>query len=120
MDSLYKEGVGIINSAVFHGGFLTGGDKFDYQDVDPESNKGKSLYEWRKCFLQLCQKFEIRPEEACIHFGISHPAIASLALNTSKPDKMLTNVEILTKEIKKEFWKALKDQGVIDKKYKYL
>ncbi len=30
MGQLYEKGVGIINSAVFHAGFLTGGDFFDY------------------------------------------------------------------------------------------
>ncbi len=119
MDQLHKDGVGIINSAVFHGGFLTGGDKFDYQDVDPASKKGKAIHGWRDAFNAVCERHDVVPGDACIHFGISHPAIAGLALNTSKPHKMNLNVEILLKEISPDFWKALKEEGLVDKTYKY-
>jgi D-threo-aldose 1-dehydrogenase len=119
MDLLHEDGVGIINSAVFHGGF-TGGDKFDYQDVDPYSEKGKIIYGWREKFNNTCREYGIVPGDACIHFGISHPAIASIALNTSKPHKMNNNVDILRKEIPAEFWKALKEAKLIDNTYKYI
>lgn len=120
MDLLDSNGVGIINSAVFHGGFLTGGDKFDYQDVDPDSAKGQRLYAWRDSFNSLCTSFAVQPGDACLHFGISHPAIVSMALNTSKPEKMNRNVEILQKEIPAAFWQAMKDEGLIDSGYRYL
>jgi D-threo-aldose 1-dehydrogenase len=120
MDQLDNAGVGIINSAVFHGGFLTGGDKFDYQEVDPASESGRALYDWRKSFVALCSDFQIDPGEAAMHFSLSHPAVVSIALNTSKPDKMNRNVEILQKEIPDSFWTALKEKGLIDPHYKYV
>jgi D-threo-aldose 1-dehydrogenase len=120
MDKLNDDGVGIINSAVFHGGFLTGGDKFDYQDVDPESEKGQLLFGWRDAFNELCAEHDVIPGDACLHFGLSHPAIVSIALNTSKPEKMNRNVEILTKEIPEAFWKELKETELIDPEYRYV
>ncbi len=120
MDQLDAGGVGIINSAVFHGGFLTGGDKFDYQDVDPGSEKGKILYGWREAFKTLCAEHGVEPGDACLHFGLSHPAIVSIALNTSKPHKMNRNVEILLKEIPVAFWSLMKEEGLIDPGYTYL
>jgi len=120
MDRLDADGVGIINSAVFHGGFLTGGDKFDYQEVDPESEKGQVLHAWRDAFSALCREHSVNPGDACLHFGISHPAIVSMALNTSKPEKMNRNVEILQKEIPSAFWQALKDGNLIDPNYTYV
>jgi D-threo-aldose 1-dehydrogenase len=120
MDSLNADGVGIINSAVFHGGFLTGGDKFDYREVDPESEKGRMLFTWRDKFNALCSGHSVHPGDACLQFGISHPAIVSMALNTSKPEKMNRNVEILQKEIPGAFWQAMKEKGLIDPKYMYL
>jgi D-threo-aldose 1-dehydrogenase len=120
MDQLYTEGVGIINSALFHGGFLTGGSKFDYQDVDRHSELGIKIYSWRDLFNMICKKHNILPADACLHFGISHPAIASMALNTSRPEKMNHNVEMLLKEIPNDFWKEMKDKGLIDKEYTYL
>jgi len=120
MDRLDSQGVGIINSAVFHGGFLTGGDKFDYREVDPASDSGQMLFTWRKAFLETCSEHSVNPADACMQFGISHPAIVSLALNTSKPEKMKRNVEILQKEIPPKFWKDMKEKGLIDPGYSYL
>ena len=120
MDLLNSRKVGIINSAVFHGGFLTGGDKFDYQDVDPQSEKGKLIYGWRDKFNALCEMHQVLPGDVCLHFGLSHPAIVSIALNTSKPEKMNRNVEILQREISDSFWMEMKKEGMIDPDYKYL
>jgi len=120
MDQLNANGVGIINSAVFHGGFITGGSQFDYQEVDPASQQGQELRAWRKAFESLCEKFRIAPGDAALHFGLSHPAIVSLALNTSKPDKMNRNVEILLQSIPESFWTAMKGEGLMDPNYRYL
>ncbi len=120
MDRLEEDGVGIINSAVFHGGFLTGGDKFDYQEVDAASEMGQKLFGWREAFEAVCLEHLVSPGDAALHFGLSHPAIISIALNTSKPEKMMRNVEILQKKIPESFWKAMKEKGLMDPDYRYL
>jgi len=120
MDRLDRKGVGIINSAVFHGGFLTGGDKFDYREVDPDSESGRRLFNWRNSFQETCSRHSVNPGDACMHFGISHPAIVSLALNTSKPEKMKRNVQILQKEIAPSFWEEMKGKELVDPAYAYL
>ena len=120
MDQLNKDGVGIINSAVFHGGFLTGGELFDYQDISPDSEKGKQIYPWREKFREVCRRHEVEPGDACIHFSLSHPGIVSMALNTSKPAKMNRNVEILSRKIPSEIWHELKQEGLINNGYQYI
>ena len=120
IDRLEKDGVGIINSAVFHGGFLTGGNHFDYQDIQPDSEKGKIIYPWREGFNKICSRHDVNPADACMQFGTSHSAIVSLALNTSKPEKMNRNVEILLKKITGAFWKDMKKVGLVDPEYAYL
>ncbi|MBN2699373.1 MAG: aldo/keto reductase [Bacteroidales bacterium] len=120
MDQLAENGVGIINSAVFHGGFLTGGEKFDYRDVDAGSDEGRIIFAWRAAFNELCAAHKVVPGDACLHFGLSHPAVAAIALNTSSPEKMARNVETLNRTIPAPFWKALKEAGVIDAGYRYV
>lgn len=120
VDLLKRNGVGVINSAVFHGGFLTGGKLFDYQDIPRDSEKGRRIYPWREKFRQVCNRHQVNPPDACMRFGLSHPAIASMALNTSKPDKMVLNVESLQKEIPPGFWEEMKEEGLIDPSYPYL
>ncbi len=120
IDSLHRDRVGIINSAVFHGGFLTGGKLFDYKDIPPESEKGRVIYLWRERFHKICEKHRVVPGDACIRFSLSHPAIVSMALNTSKPEKMARNVEIFQRSIPAAFWDELKTEGLIDPDYEYL
>ncbi len=120
MDRISKNGAGIINSALFHGGFLTGGEKFDYRDVDPGSEEGKIIYSWRDDFFKICEEHGVSPADACMHFGLSHPSIVSVALNTSKPEKMIRNAEVLSRHIPEAFWAGLKEAGLINPGYEYL
>ena len=55
-----------------------------------------------------------------MHFGMSHPAIVSMALNTSKPHKMNRNVEILKREIPEAYWADMKKEGLISPNYLYV
>lgn len=120
IEELFNNQVGIINSAVFNAGFLTGGEFFDYQKINPSSELGKKIFPWRKKFFALCETYGVKPPEACIQFGISHPAVAAIALNTSHPEKMNRNVDTLQKHIPKEFWNAMKQEGLISSDYSYV
>jgi hypothetical protein len=48
LKKLGSQGVDVINSAVFNGGFLIGSDWFDYREVKRETDK--ELFEWRDKF----------------------------------------------------------------------
>ena len=87
---------------------------------DPASELGQKLFGWRKAFEVLCSLHQVSPGDAALHFALSHPAIVSIALNTSKPDKMNRNVEILNKTIAESFWKAMKEEELMDPDYRYL
>ena len=117
---LGKDGVGIINSAVFNAGFLTGGEYFDYRVVSPENPNDKHLFEWREKFFTVCREFDIEPGDACLKFALSAPPIQSVALNPSKPKRMAHNKALLKNEFPPEFWKELKAQGIIEQDYPYL
>ncbi len=120
INQLYNDRVGVINSAVFQGGFLTGGDFFDYRKVEPGSEEGKIIYSWRDRFNTICKKYNIAPAGACIRFSMSHPAVVALALNTSKVSTMHKNVEILLAKIPEEFWIEMKNEGLIDNGYQFV
>ena len=120
LDQLQADGVGIVNSAVFHSGFLTGGEFYDYRRVDPGSEEGQRIYPWREKFTRIAEKHGVTPSDACIHFALSHPAVSSIALNTSKPEKIDRNAEILMKELPSSLWDELKEEGLIDRDYAYI
>ena len=120
IDQLYKDGVGVINSAVFQAGFLTGGEFFDYRKVDPDSEEGRYIYPWREKFNVICTEHNVNPSEACIRFAMSHPAVAALALNTSKIATMHNNVKTMMAQIPEEFWAEMKKEGLIASDYQYV
>jgi D-threo-aldose 1-dehydrogenase len=112
---LHQQNISVINSAVFNGGFLTGSDFYNYEKIDPNTPEGQELYNWRNAFFALCKDFNIEPAEACFNFGFNISGVTSVALSTSKPEKVKSNIEMATKKIPVEFWKAMQDQNLLDK-----
>ena len=112
---LHARGVGMINSAVFNAGFLTGGAWFDYRKPDPA--KEAALFVWREKFLATCKKFGAKPADVCVQFGLALPGVVSVALNTGKPERIRENVASATSEIPATLWRALKDQGLVAKDF---
>ncbi|MEO6981018.1 MAG: aldo/keto reductase, partial [Mucilaginibacter sp.] len=118
MQSLEAQGIAIVNSAVFNGGFLVGSAYYNYQLKDPVADK--SLFQWRENFDRLCAEHGIRPVEACVAFGKSAPGVKSIALNTTKAEKVAANVTLMAKKIPTEFWTAMKDDGLIASSYTFI
>ena len=118
IESLNRRGIGIINSAVFNAGFLTDGRFFDYRIPNPVADA--PLFAWREKFLACCRQHDVSPSVACVRFGLSAPGVVSVSLNTSKPDRIRENVDLVRADVPAAFWTALKDAGVIRRDYPYL
>lgn len=111
---LASQNVSVINSAVFNGGFLTGSDYFNYQLADPDSASGRLLYDWRDRFYKLCLQYNIKPAEACVDFGLHIPGVESIAMNTTRPEKVQVNIAMANQQIPEGFWKAMQEEGLIN------
>lgn len=112
LKKLEKQGVHVINSAVFHGGFLIGTDMFNYRKVSRDSEP--ELYAWRDKFQAICKEFDISPAAACVQFSFLFPAIKSIALNTTRPSRVVSNMELVNTVIPEAFWERLKAECLID------
>ncbi len=108
---LRSRNVGMVNSAVFNAGFLTGGEWFDYRRPDPVADA--ALFAWRDKFFAICRRFEVKPADVCVQFGLAVPGIAAVALNTEKPERIKTNLASAFATIPAAFWSALRDTGLI-------
>lgn len=117
---LNKRGVFIINSAVFHAGFLTGGKFFDYRVLSQQNPDDAKLFAWREKFFALCKKHDVTPATACVQFGMSAPGIFSVALNTGNPKRIVENAAMTTAKLPPEFWREMKTTGLIRADYAYL
>jgi len=107
LDDCLKKGITVVNSAVFHSGFLTGGRYFDYKPVDGGSDEGRALIGWRERFNSVCAKHGVSPGHACVQFGLQHPAVKAIALNTTRVERVAENVRMVGTEVPSGFWPAL-------------
>ena len=110
--SLTARGVTVVNSAVFHSGFLVGGAYFDYmpaREADfPEHHA------WRRRFFETCERFDVAPVHACVEFGTAPRGVESVALNTTKPSRVAENVTAAHARAPKAFWDTLARDGLIN------
>ena len=120
MQQLSREGTGIINSAIFNAGFLTGGDYFDYRKINPASEKDRERLAWRDKFFRICEAFHVQPGDACLQFALSPPEVNAVALNPSKPERIRRNTKVIKTPLPEIFWDALKEHHIIDPDYPYL
>jgi D-threo-aldose 1-dehydrogenase len=111
--SLAARGVGVINSAVFHAGFLVGGRFFDYRVVSPDDPADRELFTWRDRFFALCRRHKVAPDAACVQFALSPPGVVAVAMNTSDPAKIARNAATVDAAIPPEFWAEAKANGLI-------
>lgn len=109
---LGKQGVDVINSAVFNAGFLIGGEFFDYQKITVETHP--EIFAWREKFQQLCGDFNLSAMAVCVQFSFLFPEIKSIALSTSKPHRVQGNIDLVNAQIPLAFWEKLQSEGLIN------
>ena len=113
MMELDAKGVTIINSAVFHSGFLVGTDYFDYKLTKPGTPQSDELFQWREIFFEICSKFKVKPAEACAQFALRVPGVKSIALSTTHAYRVKENIELIQADIPGKFWQTLKSKNLI-------
>ncbi|MFO7656125.1 MAG: aldo/keto reductase [Bacteroidales bacterium] len=119
MEKLHSRDIGIINSAVFNAGFLTGGEYFDYVKIKPGTPENNNIFRWREEFFEVCRKFDVKPYIACVHFAMTPPGVASISLNTSNPERIKNNIESVSAVIPDLFYHEMKKRKLIDPDYAF-
>ena len=120
VDLLAKRNVAVINSALTHGGFLTGGNFFDYQEIDNSDPEDAKRIRWRDEFTRICRDHVLKPYDVAVAFGRSHPAFNAVALSTSSPDRVQSMIQAATQELPSAIWDALKTCGLIEPEYRFV
>jgi len=118
--SLHQRNIALINSAVTHGGFLVGGRFLDYRSIDPADAKDANCLEWRQQFTEACHGFDLSPYDVAVAFGVSHPAVTSVALSTSQATRVASMVSAATHQPNPAIWEELRTRGLIDANYPHL
>lgn len=58
-------------------------------------------------------KFDILPAEACFNFGFNIAGVRSVALNSTKSEKVRSNTAMATKDSPADFWRAMREEGLV-------
>ncbi len=111
LKKLATQGVSVINSAVFNAGFLIGSDNFDYKTITRASHPDE--FAWRDKFHALCDEFAIKPAQACVQFSFLFDEIVSVALNSSSPVRVKSNVALVETAIPEAFWQMMRARGLL-------
>jgi D-threo-aldose 1-dehydrogenase len=109
-----RRGIYIINSAVFHSGFLVGSNYFDYRLVEKGSLQSDNLFKWRDDFFAVCNEFAVSPALACVQFALHVPGVRSIALNTTDASRVQSNLAMVETTIPNQFWRELKNRNLIE------
>jgi D-threo-aldose 1-dehydrogenase len=109
-----KKGVYVINSAVFHSGFLVGSDYFDYRLIKRGASQDDALFNWREQFFETCNQFNVKPAEACVHFALNVPGVKSIALNTTHASRVKENIDMGNAIVPVQFWKEMKARKLFE------
>lgn len=112
--AMSRKGVYVINSAVFHSGFLVGSDYYDYKLVQKGTPHSDALFKWRTEFFKTCEVFNVTPAEACVQFALNIPGVKSIALNTTNATRVRTNLEMANAVIPQQFWQEMENRKLID------
>ncbi|MBK7476433.1 MAG: aldo/keto reductase [Haliscomenobacter sp.] len=114
ISGLHEKGVLVINSAVFHSGFLVGSNYYDYQLLNPNAPETKELYAWREAFFHLCADYNLRPATVCVQFAWKIPGVSSVALNTTAAHRVKENLEHIHADIPAAFWEKMILAGLLE------
>ncbi|MFD0997744.1 aldo/keto reductase [Ohtaekwangia kribbensis] len=107
-----RQGIYVINSAVFHSGFLVGSNYFDYRLVEKGSMQSDALFKWREDFFAVCNQFGVSPAQACVQFALNVPGVKSIALNTTNASRVRSNLAMAETTIPTSFWSELKNRNL--------
>lgn len=114
LTNLHQSGIQIINSAILHGGFLSGGDFFDYRPIDSSDVADRKRLSWRSDFHRLCQQYDVSWFQAAVSFASAHDSISSVALSSSNPARTPSMRAAVDASLPSPFWLALADAKLID------
>ena len=101
---LKEAGVTLIDSAVFNGGFLTGGDMIDYRKADPVADA--RAFAFRDRYAALCAKYALDPAAPAVEYAY-RLGFDAVALNTSSPRRILQNAAYAKSRAPAAFWSEL-------------
>ncbi|SEH32972.1 aldo/keto reductase [Chryseobacterium culicis] len=111
LPAVRKAGVKLVSGAGYNSGYIAGRERYNYKDVIP-----KGMYEKREKISSIAEKYNISLIDAALHFVLASDEFASIIPGASQPEQVKDNMKALNTNIPSDFWKELKNEGLIYEK----
>jgi D-threo-aldose 1-dehydrogenase len=109
-----EQGVGVITSGVFAGGFPVGGSRYNGRPIGTNDPGDRSRLTWRKAFTSLCHGHGVRPAHACMQYVLSIPGVTAVSVSTSHPDRVGESVHDATTPVPPALWASMEEEGLLE------
>lgn len=111
LPAVRKAGIKLVSGAGYNSGFVNGRNRYNYKDVIPKGMKEK-----RAAMEKIAQRHGTTLTHAALQFVLAADEFVSIIPGASAPAQVKDNVEGWKAEIPSEFWKELKEKGLIYEK----
>jgi D-threo-aldose 1-dehydrogenase len=107
-------GVSIICAGPMNSGILAAGSRdasrthYNYAPPPPH------VIERVRRLEQVCEEFAVPLQAAALQFPLAHPVVASVVAGASNGAEAGRIAAMFTRNIPAEFWRALRDRGLVD------
>ena len=113
LDLCANRGISILLAGVYNSGILaTGpkpGAKYNYRDAPPE------IMETARLLDDLCKRYDVPLQAVALQFPLGHPAVSSLVIGCSSPDRVGKNLGYLETPIPLTLWQELRDSSLVER-----
>lgn len=107
MKKAEEKNVNIVVGSPYNSGVLLGGDHYNYEKAP------KDIIERVNQLREIGQQYDVPLKAAALQFSTSHPAVRAVIPGSTRPDRIKEDIEMIQRDIPKEFWETLVDKGFI-------
>ncbi|SDZ77666.1 D-threo-aldose 1-dehydrogenase [Thalassobacillus cyri] len=107
MKKAEEKNVDIVVGSPYNSGVLLGGDHYNYEKAPQE------IIEHVNKLKEIGQQYDVPLKAAALQFSTSHPAVRAVIPGSTRPDRIKEDIEMIQREIPKEFWETLVDKGFV-------
>lgn len=102
-----ERGVRVVVGSPFGSGLLAGGAHYNYAEAEAEQIRRRDR------IASICVEHGVDIKAAALQFSAAHPAVAAIIPGAKRPERIPQNVELMQARIPADFWRALKDEGLL-------
>jgi D-threo-aldose 1-dehydrogenase len=109
-----ERGVSILSAGPLNSGILAAGSRAATRSHYNYAPPPPAVVERVQALEAACEEFAIPLQAAALQFPLAHPAVASVVTGSSSGAEARRALEMFSRPIPTEFWRALRERGLVD------